>query len=278
MPTWLLFTLLGGLLANGTTITNRFGLKNNGDATAYGWWFEVIRTLIFVFILPFDFTFHYSPKNIITLVLLGFLELVSVYVFMKMFAHSELSVSTLISRLRLIWAPLFAALFLGEILSLHQYLGIALIFAGALATTSIKQIKLDPGVRYSFAFAIMSGLLSIAMKNAVEVGSTSLVMIASAIPAILFLPLIMKNAQNRIVTTIRKTYKHSLLTSIFNVACMYFYLEALRLAQVGQVFAIFNSMAIFAVLAGIFWLHERDHIPQKIIGSIVSILGILLLA
>ncbi|OGV92222.1 hypothetical protein A3B57_03005 [Microgenomates group bacterium RIFCSPLOWO2_01_FULL_47_10] len=279
MQTWLIYSLIAGLFSIAMQYVNRRGLRGKHDPTAYAWWFEVIRTLFFLLLLPFDYSVNLtSAKDVVSLIIPGLIEIAAVYSFMKMFAHAQLSVSTIISRLRLIWLPLFAVLFLGEILTFREYIGIVLIFLGAVGTTSIKQIRADPGIRHSFLFAIFAGLLSITMKTASSLGSTSVVMLAMSIPSIMALPFLMKHPLARLKISGKVRLKHNLLATLCNSVAMILYLSALRMAPVGLVFSVFNGIQVLSVIVGIIAFKETDQIPQKLLGTAVSFAGILLLA
>lgn len=277
MQTWLLYAILGGIFANAVTFINRHALRGDHDPTAYAWWFEVLRTVVFIFLLPLGYAFQTSPKAFLTLTALGIVEVAAVYTFMQMFSHTQLSVSILVSRLRLIFAPLLAVFFLGEILNPKNYLGITLIFIGAIIAANVKTLKLDKGIKHSLLFAVYAGVLSNLMKVSAGIADTPVVMIAMGLPSIFILPLLMKSPLQRIKTSIKLRYKHNSLSTIFNVASMYLYVEALRIGHVGLVFSAFNSMAVIAILAGILFLGEKDNVPQKIIGTTLSIAGIFFL-
>ena len=89
---WFLLSALAGLASNGFNITNRTALKDNGDATAYGWWFELVRTTFFLCVMVFTSIPTFTTTMILPLTLVGLSELFSVYVFMKMHAYTQLSI------------------------------------------------------------------------------------------------------------------------------------------------------------------------------------------
>jgi drug/metabolite transporter (DMT)-like permease len=233
---------------------------------------------MFLLILPFDFSLHLtSPLDIFWLFFPGVIEIISVYTFMQMYALNQLSVSTLVSSLRFIWTPLCAAILLGEILSLPQYLGILAIFIGAVISTPLKKIRLDPGIRYAFLFSIFAALLSITMKIASHFASTSIAMIAMSLPPIFIFPLLMKHSYSRIIQSARVRLKQNALATFFNFLAMLLYIEAMRLNSVGLVFSVFNGMAFLSILVGIVFLHETDRLAGKLLGTAAYLSGILLL-
>jgi len=102
---WFVLAALAGLASNGFNITNRTALKNQGDSTAYAWWFELVRTSFFLVILLFQPNPTFTISMIVPLLLVGLAELFSVYIFMKMHAYTNLSISSVISRLRVSGHP-----------------------------------------------------------------------------------------------------------------------------------------------------------------------------
>ena len=58
----------------------------------------------------------------------------------------------------------------------------------------------------------------------------------------------------------------------------YLFMTSQRLTDASKVSAIYQGMMIFAVLAGIFILNERENIARKIIGTIVVLGGVALLS
>jgi hypothetical protein len=84
---WYALAIAGGLCSNAFNIVNRVTLKKNKDSTAFAWWFESFRLVIFAILSLFDFYLILNLKNIFLLLSLGFTELVAIYFFMKM--HSQ---------------------------------------------------------------------------------------------------------------------------------------------------------------------------------------------
>jgi len=273
---WIVLSALSGLASTGFNITNRIALKDKEDSTAYGWWFEFVRTMFFL-VLVFKSPLPYLDQNaILKLSLVGISELFSVYVFMKMHSLTELSISSVISRLRIVWSPLFAWFLVNERLTLVEYIGIVAIFLGIAVVSSPSEIKKDKGIKIAFLFSISSAILSTMIKSATVVASSELIIVAQGIIPLFILPLLMKNSLFRIKHSFTHKFIKILIASAFNIISSYLMVEALHLADTSKVVGIFLAMTIFSVIYGIFVMNEREKMYRKIFGTIIVIVGIIL--
>ena len=141
LPTWLILSILTGLASNGFNFFNRFILRNGDDATAYGWYLQLIRVLVFGILAFFDFRIIITPYSLFLFIIYGLTEFLGIYFYMKMHAFSDLSISTILSRTRMIWIPIIAFFFINEQLGLRDYIGIAIIFIGISFTMAPKKIN-----------------------------------------------------------------------------------------------------------------------------------------
>ncbi len=273
---WFYLAVLAGLASNGFNITNREALKDHGDSTAYGWWFEFIRTTFFIILLFLKPLPLITPSLLLPLFLVGISELFSVYVFMKMHAYTGLSISSVISRLRVIWSPLIAWFLLSERLTLSEYIGILAIFVGIAVVTSPKEIREDKGIKIALLFSFSSALLSTVVKSASAVATTELVIIAQGIIPLFVLPFLMRSSLSRIWNTASNQLPQVLTAGAFNIASSYLLVEALRLSDASKAVGVYQAMTLFSVFYGIFILNERDKMERKIIGSIIVIIGVIL--
>src|SRR5579864_7837891 len=139
IPFWLYVAFISGLLSNTSNLLHRYLLKDDKDPALYTWFLEVTRLVVAVIFLFFNFSLLFSSKTFFLLLILGIIEAISIYIYMKQHAFTHLSISTIISRTRLIWTVLFAFLFLGEHLSLFSYIGILILFLGLSIGTSPKK-------------------------------------------------------------------------------------------------------------------------------------------
>src|SRR3990167_8798431 len=102
MEFWIAIAVLAGIASNINNFLNRYILIDDQDPSAYAWFYETFRTLFFI---PFIFLFPFpqlSLNLVLPLLFVGFLEFVSVILWMRMFAFTHLSVSAIIGRTRLI--------------------------------------------------------------------------------------------------------------------------------------------------------------------------------
>lgn len=274
---WLILAVIAGISSVLFNISNRETLKNGHDSTVYGWLFEVIRFLFFAAIIPFDHYLVCSTRTTITLILLGFSELAGIYLYMKMHSHTELSISSIISRLRVITIPMFAFIFLRERLSFIQYVGVATIFAGCLVVAGMKHTRGTRGIWYALGFVIINSISNVLLKYASGVASISIVSVTFSFPAAILIPVIMKSARTRIRFTTKLVLKSTLLASTFNIIAMYTIVAAYRLASAGQVNSVFQGVTSLSVIVGIFILNERDHKWLKLVGAALTTIGIILL-
>lgn len=274
---WILFAVLGGLASNVYNFFNRYLLKDKGDATTYAWFVDVVRLIIPLFILFFDFRITNPQTTIPLLFLIGLVEFVSIYLFMKMHSFSHLSISTIIQRTRLIWIPILAFIFLGEKLKGIEYLGVTTIFFGLSVAVSSNKLVFDKGMKYAYLSAFVVAILSLLMKQLSGLVSTSVLLIGmSSLGAFLF-PLVMKNRKERLKSAFTKDLKWKLIAGTTNTLSMYFFVLALSMGPVSQVTAIYQGMMVFSIIAGIVLLKERDYVTKKVIGAVVTLAGVLLL-
>jgi drug/metabolite transporter (DMT)-like permease len=273
---WIVLSIFAGIASSAFSAINRIALKDKGDSTAYGWWFEVVRSIFFITIVlrnPFP---ELDLNSLTKLILVSFSEMFSVYVFMRMHALTELSVSSIISRLRIVWSPLIAWLVINERLTSVEYLGIIIIFLGIAIVSSPSEIKKDKGIKFALLFSFSSALLSTLVKNASVNLSSEIIILSQGIVPIILLPILMKSRFQRIWDSASNNLPNILLAGSFNIASSYLLVEALRLTEASKVVGIYQAMTILSVIYGIFVLKEREKMYRKIIGTIIVILGIIL--
>lgn len=274
---WILLAVGAGLGSSAFNFFNRYTLRGGKDSTAYAWWFEFARLIFFGLVLPLDFHLKLGLRSLLILSTLGLVEFFSVYLFMKMHVLTDLSLSMILSRLRVVWVPLLALLLTRERLASTEYLGIVIVFIGLGLTVSPQRIKTDKGIPVALAFSFVAGLLNVVAKQSALLASTPVVMVAMALPSIFLLPLGMRNPLPRIKYAIRKTLINNLVAGAFNILAMYLLLEAYRLSPAGKVMGVYQGMLVVPVLGGIIVLKERQDVFRRLGGALVTIAGILLL-
>jgi drug/metabolite transporter (DMT)-like permease len=274
---WIIFTVMSGVCSIGFNFVNRYVLKDGHDSTAYSWWFEVFRFLIFI---PFAFTSFnqiLTLKEFILFWSIGFVEFFSIYFYMKMHSSSELSISTTITQLRLVWVPIIALIFLGEKLGVNEYFGILLVFVGQIVATFKGNIGKNGTLKYALIATVFVSLNNVLVKSASDKFFPPLILVAMALPSLFIFPLKMKDGFSRIVKLGDSKWKNVLLATIFNAGTMMFMIQAYQLGQVGKVVALFQSVLVIQVLVGILFLGERKYVGRKVVGILAVVAGAILL-
>lgn len=278
IPEWILLAVFAGLFSNINGFLNRFILLRDNDATAYAWFYQTVRFLFFGSLIFIDPGITLSSKFTFFLIALGFLEFFSTILYMRMFLYAQLSVSTIIYRSRVFLVPIIAFIFLGEVLGIYQYVGILLLFMGLSTVSSPHKIKMDKGIKYSYLSAITVSGLTTLMKEVSSFASTPVLASAMSLPSVILIPIFMKSTKTRILSTFKNEISLKLLACVANILALYLQFMALKAGPVGQVNAIYQSMMIVSVVLGITVLKEREDMKKKILGSIVALIGAILVS
>lgn len=277
IPQWIILAILAGTASNFFGFVSRFALKDDGDPNAWAFLFEFVKLVVFAFLLLFDFSIKWEFQTFHLLFWVGFTEFISVYLYMQMHKYSHLSISTIISRTRMIWIPVIAFLFFGEHLKLTEYLGIAILFAGLSIVVAPHKLFTDKGAIHANLAAFMIAINIITFKLALPYASNSVILVAFCLPSVILFPPLMKNAATRIIKEARKNFLFKMAGISANIISSYLFIWALHSGEVSKVNAIYQSMMIFSVLAGIMILKERQDILRKLLGTAVTIIGVILL-
>ncbi|MDE2025361.1 MAG: EamA family transporter [Patescibacteria group bacterium] len=276
---WLLLAFLGGIASNISSFFSRIILKDDGgDSTLYAWFFEAVRFCIFLVVALFDFHAVWTFYSVLLLFLMGVSEFVSIFFYMKMHRYSHLSISTVLSRTRLVWIPLIALVLIGEHLKVITYIGILVLFVGLAIATAPHKLQFDRGQKYAYLAAFLIALNAVQMKMNQPFATPAVLIVFLTAPTTFVYPLLVKDRKKRF----GRFFKHKLSAKFFggvsSVAAIYFFTLALRTGPVSIVNAIYQGTMILSVLAGIFLLGEKEDTKRKIIGSIVTMIGVLLLS
>ncbi|MFI5241219.1 MAG: EamA family transporter, partial [Microgenomates group bacterium] len=219
----------------------------------------------------------WSVKTVSFLLLLGVIELFSVYFYMKMHQFSHVSVSTIVLRLRLVWIPLLAFLFVGERLSYVNYMGIFTIFFGLSLVTTPKEFFYDKGIKLAFLCSFITAVLAVIVKIISPYVSASIIVLAMSIPPVFLFPFFVKDWKKRTKDFYSKNITGVTTAVVANALSMYFQVQSLKIGNVSQVQGVFQAVSLTTVLAGIFLLGEKEKIWQKLIGSAIVLVGVYLL-
>ncbi len=274
---WFILAALAGFASNAFNFFTRFVLKGDDDPIAYAWLYETVRFFVFAVLAIFDYQLIITPQSIFFLLGIGVAEWISMYFYMKMHSYTHLSISTIVSRTRLIWVAILAIVIVGESLIMHEFLGIIIIFLGLSIVVSPKKLTTDKGLIYANLAAFLIAIDIIFIKLALPYASNSVINAAMSLPGMLLFPLFMKHPVKRIAPTLKRNFRIKMVAIGFNCLSVFLFALAIRLGDTSKVTAIYQSMMVVSVITGIIFLNERKDIGKKLIGTVVTLFGVVLL-
>lgn len=275
---WIFFAILSGLADIGYNLSTRKALKDRVSVVEFSWWMNFIRSLIFLPSLFWIKNLNLGLQQVFILFALGAITFINIHLFMKMHSLTELSLSTIIARLRMVWVPLIAFFLINERLTSLNYLGVFIIFMAVLVVSSPKKIILDKTLNVAFVFSISTSLLAISQKAASVFTPIPLIILVMSLPTVVFVPFITKNPKEKIFFHWNKHVGEKILIAFFGILVAYFFVTSLNLGgKTSATSAIYQGISVFGVAVGIFFLKEKGDLPRKILAGILTLLGIIFL-
>lgn len=274
---WLAFAIVAGMASNIANFITRKIIKDEKDVLTFSLFLEIFKVPIFTILAFFDFYINLSPKTVLLLVAIVASEPIAIYLYMKMHELNHLSISSIITRTRMIWVAILAFLLIGESLKIVNYIGIAVIFLGLSTVVSPRRFFVDKGIKIATLFSFEVAIFVVLLKELTKDISLPLIILFTLIPSSLIFFLKIRNKKQTINSFVKNKFKLKTIFAIVNFIGFYGYIIAIKHGPVSIVTAIYQSMIIFAVLGGIIFLKEHEDIAKKIAGSAITVLGILLL-
>lgn len=278
---WFWLAMIAGLASALDKVLNRVALKNRGNVIAHSFLYISVISL-------FSLAFSFPIKNIQVTNHLIFLIIIQAFfwstgtlVSFLSQAKTDVSLSMIISRARMLWVVPLGIIFLGETPSIPSVVGILIIFFGLLTLFIKSNIHRHQGVHL---MAIGSVLVAFgAVINTVLVRqyltSAQTVFVTMASQALVFLAFLLyrKNLISRCYEVWMRAWKIIVLAAAVETFAFIGVNHAYKIGITSFVTAVYLGMTITTVWIGIFFLNEKEHFWKKIIGSLLVTVGIIVL-
>jgi len=278
---WLIFALVSALASSIQSLIHRFIMLTE-EPYSYALVENLLTALIFVPVLILEFSFPNSYFAWFLVLVSSLLWVFIAVISMKAYKYTKVSLKAPLSQSRVIFALLFAILFLSEAIVLEKIIGIALIFAALTLLTYKKERKFgqlkDIGVQFTILSAFLSALVAIIDKKSMAYFTPGTFgFLVYFIPALILIAF-GKKYYKGVKQIVETKYKFLAALVILGFFFYYFKLRAYQLADVGQVFPIVRLSTLFTVVGGVVFLKERDQIVKKIVLTLIILVGIILVS
>jgi drug/metabolite transporter (DMT)-like permease len=278
--TAILFILLAIFFSTISKILFRHVLKET-DTYAFTFVNQIISMLLFLPLLIFNFSMPSNPQGWIALIIAGGIWASTVFIGNLSYKYSEVSIRESLSQTRIIWVLLFGVLFLNESITLSGIIGIFTIFFGLGLLLWHPERKLgriyDKKVLIVLLGAFMISIATIADKYVLRFFSPEVYSFFSCLIPFLALSFFLKGKTPHI----KHLFKHRGVTAIlaiaFSAVSYYFVLLIFSSTNITIAYPILQAGILFTVIGGIIFMKERENITQKIIASIIVIVGTIII-
>jgi len=281
---WLLLVLVNVLTGSLARIFQKILLKNKeSDPFAFSFIFQLIVAFLFLI-----HTLIYQQLNfpnlyglsLNILIMSLFYSLGNIFTF-KAFKLTEASEVAVIFSSNTLWSVLAAIILLGEELSTNKISGISLVIIGLIA---INYRKTDWKINKGHAYALLGAFLfGVAFTNDALIlnrfkNVSSYMTIAFLLPGITTLFFKPKAINNL------PYFLHFKIIPSLLFCCFLYFLASLTIFEAYKsggnasiISPISQSSLVLTVIISYIFLKERDHLLNKIVGTLITFTGILLL-
>jgi drug/metabolite transporter (DMT)-like permease len=265
-----------------SVLLQRVLLKNDkSDPIAYSIVFQLLTgILIGIYAIFKGFTLpNLIPliPNLVLMTILYSAENVFIFSALKIIDASEF---TNVFASRALWTIIGAMIFLKENFSAQQALGTILIISSVvLVSWKEQKFSFSKGFIFSVLAALSSGLAftnDAFIVNNFDVPSYET--IAFIVPALAVLAIYPKSTAKMKPLFEKKTLlKLGLLTVFYAVSAITIFLAYQIGKNASQIAPLYQTTAILIVILSVIFLKERANLITKLIGAIISFIGIILI-
>ncbi len=281
---WLILTVISAITNSLARILQKILLtEKDSDPYAFTFVFQLLVSFLFLSYTLLTNTLDIPSLSGLTLNILLmtlFYGLGNLFTF-KAFKHTEASEVAVIFASSTLWSVISAFFILHEKLVGIQFLGVVLVILGLVVINYTKSgWKINKGHLYALLGALLFG---IAFTNDIFIikrfnSVASFSMFAFALPS--FVPLIFNPRSIRKITyfTKGKILVRLLICGAFYAAAAFTIYQANKMGGLASVISpISQSSLIFTVIFSYIFLKERDRMLNKVVGTVLTFAGVLLL-
>jgi len=281
---WQLLILISVVLYSISVLLQRVILKENESRPiAYSIIFQLLAGIVIgiVGLIFADMSLPSNPGSLFwNLILMTLLYGFSNLFIFKSLKLTEASKFTIIFATRAFFTVLASSIVLKELLTGTQLLGTLLIFAGViLVNLKTSKFSFDKGSLFALAGALAFGFATtndrFLLKSFAVYPYLTLAFIAPSIMMSLVFPKELKHIKLFLDKNLFK--KMLVLTTIYALSAAAFFAALQKSANSSQVVSVNLTSVIVTVFLAVIFLKERDNLPKKIVGAILSFIGLLLL-
>ncbi|MBU1088855.1 DMT family transporter [Patescibacteria group bacterium] len=280
MSLQIIFVFLYVLFISFSSIVTKSALRKKNNPISFIAFHNLAGALI---VLPLIFWDHRLPAGILPwlFLLLGTLtSLLGDYFYFKSMSLEEVSVLTLVFRLRLVLVFILGAFFYNETVTPNKIMAMVFVTLGSIVINFKKgKFHFSKGVMFAIASNIFLGAMFVVDKKiASQISVPIYSFINFSASGLFFLTLSLKRHQN----SLTKVTNNVLLAQAIMAGCL------LSLASLSRRYAfihgeisfatpLLNLSMVLTMFLAILMLGERKKIFQKITGAILVITGALIL-
>ena len=277
---WQILVAVSVVTYSVSVLLQRILLKDEKiDSVAFSIVFQLLTGAL---ILGYALTRGFSSPNLLPLLpnlaLMTFLYGAGNVFIFKALKAIEASEFTIIFATRTVWIILAAVLFLSEQFSLVQLLGTGLILSSVVLVSWQKGLKLSRGVLLSLAAAACFGL---AFANDAFIirnfDVPSYLGIAFIVPA-LAVWMVFPKSSSKMLPMLKKSFlkKLGVLSVLYATSAITIFLAYQIGRNAAQIAPLNQTSTILTVLLAIIFLGEKSQLTRKLIGAVLSFIGIIL--
>ncbi|MBU1148736.1 DMT family transporter [Patescibacteria group bacterium] len=275
---WFTFALLAGFFFAASRVASRVLLRKHGNALAFTAIHDFMAGL---FLVPFIFSGLHWPTQSITwlyfagIVIFAFLADWLAFVALKII---DVSLNQIINQIRHVLILVGGLIIFSEAITWAKVIAVVLIIIGVfIALFEKSKIKINKGIILS-ALSTLTAVIAFhfAKATVADFSETATASFELMLIGVLSFGLLRFNPRK--ISQEIKLHKWGIVISgiLFGAfeALLFF---ALKLGEASRVIPVTQSALIFALLAGVLFLGERSRLLQKILGTGLIVVGIIII-
>jgi len=275
---WFIAALLTGLFFASSRLVSKYVLRKKGNPLPYTALHDLIAGIVLIPFFFFDFALPSEGKTWVFFGLTVFFLFLADYLVFKSIKLIDISLYQIIIQVRHIFVLIGGFILFTEGITLPKVIAIFLIMFGAsVALYQKSKLHWSKGAIFAFFQALFASLgfftAKFALRDFSEASFASLELMGIGLLGFLFMKLDAKKLFSEFKLNHWKLVLAAVLFGFFEL----FMFISLKLGDISKVIPVTQVSLVFVVFGGIVLLKEYERVYQKLAGTVLIIIGILLM-